>query len=237
VRAPNAGPYTLSGTNSWIVGRDPAYVIDPGPADESHLDALLSELEARGGAGAILLTHDHRDHAEAVPVLRERTGAPLAAARGDAAIALADGVRIGPLRAIPTPGHAADHFAFIAGSVCFTGDLVLGRGSVFVAAEPGALRAYLASLERLRALELELIAPGHGPLVTDPAAKLDAYIAHRLERERQLLEALAEGIRDRDELLDRVWAMTPAELRPAAAATLDAHLGKLAEEGRLPADG
>jgi glyoxylase-like metal-dependent hydrolase (beta-lactamase superfamily II) len=234
VRAPNAGPYTLSGTNSWIVGRDPAYLIDPGPAVEAHLDALLAELAERGGAAAVLLTHDHRDHAEAVPLLCKRTGAPLAAARDDAAIPLTDGLEIGPLTAIATPGHAADHFSFLAGAVCFSGDLVLGSGSVFVAAEPGALRAYLASLERLRALDLELIAPGHGPLVTDPAAKLDSYIAHRLERERQLLAALADGLREREELLDRVWAMTPPELRPAALATLDAHLAKLAEEGRLP---
>ncbi|MGH2852333.1 MAG: MBL fold metallo-hydrolase [Solirubrobacteraceae bacterium] len=234
VAAPNAGPYTLSGTNSWIVGRDPAHLIDPGPAIDSHLDALFAELSTRGGAGAILLTHDHRDHAEAAALACERSGAPLAAARKDATIRLEDGMRVGPLTALATPGHAADHFSFIAGRVCFSGDLVLGSGSVFVAAEPGALRAYLASLERLRALDLELIAPGHGPLVTDPAAKLDAYIAHRLDRERMLLAALADGLRDRDELLDRVWATTPPELRPAAAATLDAHLAKLAEEGRLP---
>jgi len=234
VRAPNPGPYTLSGTNSWIVGRDPAYLIDPGPAIDSHLDAIFAELSDRGGAAAILLTHDHRDHAEAASLAGERSGAPLAAAHEGATIRLEDGMSVGPLTAIATPGHAADHFSFIAGRVGFSGDLVLGSGSVFVAAEPGALRAYLASLERLRAIDLDLIAPGHGPLVTDPAAKLDEYRAHRLERERRLLEALADGLRDHDELLDRVWSEVPRALRPAAAATLAAHLDKLAAEGRLP---
>lgn len=210
-------------------------MIDPGPALAAHRAALAAEVEARGGAAAILLTHDHRDHGEGADALAQQTGAPLAAARSGAEIALIDGLEVGPLRALATPGHAADHFAFLAGGVCFSGDLVLGVGSVFVAPEPGALAAYLASLGRLRSLDLELIAPGHGPLVTDPAARLDEQRAHRLDRERRLVQALADGLRERDELLDRVWPEVPAELRPAAAATLDAHLDKLAGEGRLPA--
>jgi glyoxylase-like metal-dependent hydrolase (beta-lactamase superfamily II) len=236
VRAPNPGPYTLSGTNSWIVGRDPAYLIDPGPADSGHVDAVCAELEARGGAGAILVTHDHADHSAAAGLVQARTGAPLAAMRAGADIELADGATVGPLRALATPGHATDHAVFIRGGVCFSGDLVLGEGSVFVAPDPGALAAYLASLRRLRGLELDLIAPGHGALVSDPAAKLDEYLERRLERERQLLAALADGLRDRQALLDRVWPEVPAALRPAAAATLEAHLGKLADDGLLPDD-
>jgi len=234
VRATNHGPYTLSGTNSWIVGRNPAYVIDPGPADATHAAAVCDELERRGGAAAILLTHDHSDHSGAVGLVRARTGAPLAAMRAGADIELVDGVRVGPLETIATPGHADDHAAFLHDGVCFTGDLVLGEGSVFVAPGRGLLAAYLASLQRLRELPLELIAPGHGPLVTDPTAKLDEYLARRLERERQLVAALADGVRDRGELLERLWPELPDELRPAAAATLDAHLGKLADEGQLP---
>jgi glyoxylase-like metal-dependent hydrolase (beta-lactamase superfamily II) len=234
VRAPNPGPYTLGGTNSWIVARDPAYVIDPGPPIAAHIDALLAEVEARGGLGAILVTHDHHDHSGGVAMLVERTGAPLAAMRPDAQIPLVDGVVVGPLTALATPGHAADHAAFLTGRVCFTGDAVLGEGSVFIAADPGALTGYLAALRRLRDLDLEFLAPGHGPLITDPRAKLDEYLAHRLERERRVIEALADGLRDRDELLDRVWPQLPAELRPLAASTLAAHLAKLAEEGRLP---
>jgi glyoxylase-like metal-dependent hydrolase (beta-lactamase superfamily II) len=236
VRAPNAGPYTLSGTNSWIVGREPAYLIDPGPAIAAHVDALLAEAARRGGLAAILLTHEHHDHSGAVAAVRERSGAPLAAAGAGADVELADGAAVGPFTAVATPGHARRHLAFLAAGVCFSGDAVLGEGSVFIAPDPGAMAGYLAALRRLRDLELELIAPGHGPLVTDPNAKLDEYITHRLERERQLLEALADGLRDRDELLDRVWPHVTPALRPIAHATLAAHLGKLADEGRLPAD-
>lgn len=99
---------------------------------------------------------------------------------------------------------------------------------------PGAMAAYMASLARLQALELEVIAPGHGPLVTDPALKLREYVAHRVERERQVLAALDEGLRDREELLDRIWPLVPAALRAGAAATLAATLDKLDAEGRLP---
>ena len=120
------------------------------------------------------------------------------------------------------------------GAVCFTGDAVLAESSVFVAPDPGALRGYLAALRRLRAMDLALLCTGHGPPVTDPAALLDRYLAHRADRERRLLAALADGLRTTDELLDRVWDDAPASLRLAATATLAAHLGKLEEEGRLP---
>ncbi len=235
IRAENPGPFSLTGTNSWIVGRAPAWVIDPGPALPAHLDALQAELERRGGLGGIALTHDHADHAEAVPALRERLGAaPVAAARADVELPLRDGDRAGPLEALATPGHAPDHLAFVLGEIAFSGDAVLGTGSVFVAPDPGALAGYLAGLQRLRARKLVLICPGHGPLVEDPAAKLDEYVAHRLERERLVLDALARGLRSADELLDAAWADAPAALRPAAMVTLAAHLDKLADEGRLP---
>jgi glyoxylase-like metal-dependent hydrolase (beta-lactamase superfamily II) len=149
-------------------------------------------------------------------------------------VTLAEGDVFGPLRVVATPGHAIDHLAFVFGDVCFTGDAVLAESSVFVAPDPGALRGYLAALERLRALDLALLCTGHGPPVTDPAALLDRYLAHRRERETRLVAALEDGLRGADELLDRVWADAPASLRLAAMATLAAHLGKLAEEGRLP---
>jgi len=147
-------------------------------------------------------------------------------------VALADGEAFGPLRAIAVPGHADDHLVFVAGGACFTGDAVLGHGSVFVT---GRLGAYLDALERLRAMDLEVICPGHGPPVWDPAGKLGEYLDHRREREEKLLAALGAGLRDRDQLLDAAWADAPPALRPAAAQTLDAHLEKLREEGRLPA--
>ncbi len=234
VRADNPGSLTLSGTNSWVVGRDPAYVVDPGPALPGHIARLVEAVRARGGLGGIALTHDHGDHAEAVPALRERLPAPVAAARGAVDVALSDGDRFGPLRAIATPGHATDHLAFVHGRAGFTGDAVLGEGSVFIAPEPGALAGYLAALERLRALDLAVLCPGHGPPVWDAAAKLSEYVAHRLDRERRLVEALAAGRRSVGELLDAAWDDVPAPMRPVAAITLAAHLDKLEEEGRLP---
>jgi glyoxylase-like metal-dependent hydrolase (beta-lactamase superfamily II) len=236
VRAANPGPYTLSGTNTWVVGRDPCWVVDPGPALSEHLDAILAEGARRGGIGGIALTHDHGDHAEAVAPLRDRAGGvPVAAVRhADADVALRDGAAFGPFTVVATPGHAADHVAFVAGAVCCTGDAVLGEGSVFVAPGRGSLSGYLDALRRLRALDLALLCPGHGPPVTDPAARLDGYVAHRLERERRLVAALDEGLRTVDELLDRVWDDAPAALRLAATVTLAAHLDKLAEEDRLP---
>jgi glyoxylase-like metal-dependent hydrolase (beta-lactamase superfamily II) len=236
VRAENPGPFTLTGTNSWIIGRDPAWLVDPGPALAGHVEALAAEIAGRGGLGGIALTHDHSDHAEAVHAIRERfAGATLAAARGDVDVRLEEGSRAGPLEAVRTPGHAPDHLAFVSGGLAFTGDAVLGEGSVFVFPYPGALAAYLEGLERLRGRELELLLPGHGPPVHDPASKLGEYVSHRLERERRLLAALDEGKRSVDELLDDVWDDAPAALRPAATWTLAAHLDKLEAEGRLPA--
>jgi glyoxylase-like metal-dependent hydrolase (beta-lactamase superfamily II) len=217
------------------VGREPAWLIDPGPALEPHVSALLAELERRGGLGGIALTHDHADHSEAVPAIRaSHAGAHLAAARGEVDVRLADGSRFGPLEVVATPGHAPDHLAFVAGEAAFTGDAVLGEGSVFIWPDPGALASYLDGLAKLRRRELSVLCPGHGPVVGDPAAKLDEYVAHRLERERRLLAALERGKRTVDELLDEAWDDAPVALRPAAAVTLAAHLDKLAEEGRLP---
>jgi glyoxylase-like metal-dependent hydrolase (beta-lactamase superfamily II) len=235
VRADNPGPFTLSGTNTWVVGRDGAWVIDPGPALPAHVEAVAAEVERRGGLAGIALTHDHHDHAEGVPALRERFGgAPVAAMRGDATIRVADGDRVGPFDALATPGHAPDHLTYVLGDVAFSGDAVLGEGSVFVAPDPGALAGYLAGLERLRARKLALICPGHGPLVADPDAKIAEYLTHRLAREQALLDALAAGARSIDDLLDRAWADAPAILRPAATVTLAAHLDKLADEDLLP---
>jgi glyoxylase-like metal-dependent hydrolase (beta-lactamase superfamily II) len=235
IRAANPGPFTLTGTNSWIVGRDPAWLIDPGPRLEEHVRALLDELEARGGLGGIALTHDHHDHTEALPAIRERfPQAPVAGVRGAVDVPLEDGYRFGPFETFRTPGHAPDHVSFLVGELGFAGDAVLGTGSVFIAPDPGALAAYLSALQRLRARALAFLCPGHGPIVRDVEAKLDEYIQHRLERERRLLAALDRGLRTPDELLAEVWDDVSPFLRPAAGVTLAAHLGKLEDEGRLP---
>ena len=236
MRAPNPGPFTLSGTNSWLVGAGPCWIVDPGPAIEAHVEALADEAVRRGGAAGIALTHEHADHAAAAGPLRELLGdMPVAAARppaaaGAAGVVLADGDAFGPLRAISVPGHSDDHVVFVAGRACFTGDAVLGEGSVFVTSR---LAAYLAALERLRALDFAVLCPGHGPPVWDARAKLTEYLDHRRDRERRLLAALDAGLRSEDELLDAAWPDAPPALRGAAAVTLGAHLEKLREEGRF----
>jgi glyoxylase-like metal-dependent hydrolase (beta-lactamase superfamily II) len=237
VHADNPGPFTLTGTNTWIVGRDPCWIVDPGPDLQEHVEHVLDEAARRGGAAGIALTHDHGDHAGAAAAVRAGAGGvPVGAARWEGAdVVLRDGDTFGPLEVVATPGHATDHLGFVAGKVCFTGDAVLAQSSVFVAPDPGALRGYLAALERLRAMGLELLCTGHGPPVEDPAALLDRYLAHRADRERRLLAALDDGLRGADDLLDRAWSDAPPSLRLAATATLMAHLDKLDEEGRLPA--
>jgi len=234
LRAENPGPFTLSGTNTWIVGDHPAFVIDPGPALEQHLERMLDAIDRRGGLGGIALTHDHTDHAEAVQALRERRPAPLAAARGGADVVLREGTRFGPLRAVATPGHSPDHFAWATERACFTGDAVLGEGSVFVDAYPGSLAGYMHGLARLATLEVDVLCPGHGPPIWEPENKVEEYIAHRYDREHKVILALGIGKRSIADLLDYVWSDVPSELRPVAIVTLAAHLDKLDEEGLLP---
>src|SRR5271166_655339 len=235
VRAENRGPLTLGGTNTWVVGRSPAWVVDPGPVLDPHLERVASAVEERGGLGGIVLTHDHHDHSEAVGELRERHPAPLAAGRGAVDVQLAEGARFGPFEAVATPGHAADHFALIGAGACFTGDAVLGCGSVFISPHKGAMAGYLRALTRLSLREdFDVLCPGHGPPVWDAHARLEEYVAHRIDRENHLLMALAEGRRSVRDLLDTVWAEVPEQLRPAATATLAAHLDKLEEEQVLP---
>lgn len=223
--APNPGPMTLEGTNTYLFGSDPCFVIDPGPDDAGHLEAVRAAGEARGGIAAVLLTHSHGDHSDGAGRL------------GVEVIAPADGSEHGGLRALATPGHAADHAVLLSeDGVCFSGDLVLGEGSTFVPPDGGSLAAYMSSLEAVRAEAPALICPGHGPWVTEPAEKLSEYIEHRRMREDGLLAALERGERSRTALLAEVWHDVPANLRPAAAVVMEAHLAKLGTEGRLPPD-
>jgi glyoxylase-like metal-dependent hydrolase (beta-lactamase superfamily II) len=235
VRAGNPGPLTLSGTNTWLAGADPCWVIDPGPLLEEHVAAVLEAGQVRGGIAGIVLTHDHGDHADAaVELARRAGGVPIAAARHADAPGLRDGDAVGPLRALAVPGHAPDHFCFAFGGACFTGDAVLGQGSVFIAPDPGSLRGYLAGLERLREEGFAVLLPGHGAPVTDVDGRLAGYVAHRLDRERRLVAALDAGARSVEALLDAAWDDVPQQLRLPATVTLVAHLDKLQEEGRLP---
>jgi glyoxylase-like metal-dependent hydrolase (beta-lactamase superfamily II) len=235
LRAPNPSPLTLSGTNTWVVGRRPAWVVDPGPLLDAHLQRLMSAIEARGGLGGVVLTHSHHDHTEAVETLLEVHPAPLAAARGKVDVKLEEDIRFGPFQAVFTPGHAPDHYALVADGACFTGDAVLGNGSVMITPHPGAMSGYLLALTRLRLREdFNVLCPGHGELVWNAREKLEEYIAHRIDRENRLILALNAGLRSVPDLLDAVWPEVPEELRGAATATLAAHLDKLDDEQILP---
>ncbi len=216
---------TLEGTNTYLVGPGPdaggpVYVIDPGPEDATHIEAITAAGEERGEIAGVLLTHSHGDHAAGAPLL----GAPV--------LDVSDAGRAG-LSAIPTPGHAADHVCYLRDDVCFSGDLVLGEGYTIVPPDGGSLISYLGSLRKLQELELTLLCPGHGPWITDPAAKLAEYVDHRMDREHKLVAALDRGERSRARLLDEAWDDVPPMLRPAAALVMQAHLEKLASEGRL----
>jgi glyoxylase-like metal-dependent hydrolase (beta-lactamase superfamily II) len=223
--APNPGPMTLAGTNTYLYGAGPCVVIDPGPDIEGHLEAVRAAADERGGIGIVLLTHGHGDHADGAGRLGVEVVLP------------ADGDEHAGLRAVATPGHAPDHVCLMtADGACFSGDLVLGEGSTFVPPDGGSLAAYMDSLRRIQAEEVELICPGHGPWIEDPAAKLAEYVEHREMRERRLLAALERGERSRDALLAEVWDDVPAEVREAAAMVMQAHLDKLVAEGRFSAD-
>lgn len=245
VLAPNPSLMTLEGTNTYVVAAPEArgaVVIDPGPRDEEHAVRV-----ARATAGRqvelVLLTHTHVDHAEGARKFAEEVGAPLAAlapgwaSPGAPALVAgeelaAGGVRLEPL---PTPGHSADHCCFWleAEHAMFTGDLVLGRGSTVVEWPDGDMASYLDSLEAVRRFAPARLYPGHGPMVTEPAEKLREYVEHRLERESQVLAALAAGDRTPAEIVGRVYADVDPVLHPAAELSVRAHLVKLVREGRV----
>jgi glyoxylase-like metal-dependent hydrolase (beta-lactamase superfamily II) len=232
--AHNPGPMTLEGTNTYVVGRGPAVVIDPGPDEEAHIEAIRRAAEARGGLGTVLLTHGHGDHSDGVESLGVEPTRP------------SDGEWVAGMQAIATPGHANDHLCFLLpeGPVrggpyaCFTGDLILGEGSTIVCPREmgGSLRDYMDSLRRLEGMDLTVLYPGHGPEVHDPQAKIAEYIAHRQKREDRLVAAIERGERSRAAFLDEVWDDVPEELRGPAAIAMQAHLEKLDDEGRLPPD-
>ncbi len=216
---------TLEGTNTYVYGADPCFVIDPGSDDPGHLEAIRSAAAERGGIGAVLITHSHADHLTGADLL----DAPVLQPEG--------GETQGSLRVLATPGHAADHVTFVSPEgVAFCGDLVLGLGSTIVPPGGNSLAAFLDSLGLLAAEDLSLMAPGHGPWITDPAAKLAEYVEHRMMRERRLLDALGAGERSRAALLATAWDDVPPELLPMAAMAMEAHLEKLEAEARLPRD-
>lgn len=249
--APNPGPKTLSGTHTYIVGTDPAYIIDPGPEIGVYQHALATYFRAnspRLRAAAILLSHGHPDHAPGALTLSGLLGVPVyGSGLMSREQALASGVRRPyrrnetfrlsdtVMRVLPTPGHSADQVAFWLpdARILFSGDTVLGQGSTLVAPPEGDMQAYMQSLEHLRALEPRIILPGHGPPITSPDSKLVEYLAHRRERERQLIEALRSGPLTASELVATVYGDTEQSLHDLAQGSVLAQLEKLIRESRV----
>jgi glyoxylase-like metal-dependent hydrolase (beta-lactamase superfamily II) len=241
VLAPNPGPFTLEGTNTWVVGSDASLVIDPGPEDQNHLDAVL---QAAGRVAAVLLTHRHLDHASGAGALARVTGAPVyAASPGEDAQAATDGDRIERagvrLEVVAAPGHSPDHLVFFepATRALFTGDAILGRGTSVIDPPEGDLTDYLRSLERMRGLTPRVIFPGHGPVVERAMEKIEEYVDHRRQREEEVLRGLLRNPRTPQDLVPEIYAGYAKELYPAASRSVLAHLLKLEREGRVVRSG
>jgi glyoxylase-like metal-dependent hydrolase (beta-lactamase superfamily II) len=234
VVAPNPGPYTGPGTNTWIVDAGPVVaVIDPGPDDDRHLGALNKRLAQRT-VGVVLVTHSHPDH---LPLADRFATMHRATVRRFPDIQDGDIVRVGNLNitALHTPGHSADHLAFwlAQDGAAFTGDLILGQGSSMVTYPEGDVAAYLRSLERLAALQPRILFPGHWDPVPDAMAKIEEYRKHRLEREAQVLAEVQRGGGTAVELTRRVYGRLDEELMAAAEMTMRAHLKKLVDDGAV----
>ncbi|MEX0874898.1 MAG: MBL fold metallo-hydrolase [Actinomycetota bacterium] len=243
VRSPNPGLMTGGGTNTYIVGRGSVAIIDPAVPDPVYIERVAREAGNHGRAGMVLITHNHIDHIGGVVPLVEQMPMEVAAfgAFGDPPFVtrkLSDGetIEIGGarLRALHTPGHASNHLCFFLESeqAVFAGDVVAGFGTVVISPPDGNLRDYMATLERLRQLTPKRIYPGHGPVIEDGTAKLDEYIAHRRDRERQVVEAMRAGLTDIPAMVKRIYAEVPKVLHPMAERSVLAHLEMLEADGK-----
>jgi glyoxylase-like metal-dependent hydrolase (beta-lactamase superfamily II) len=236
ITAPNPGPFTLDGTRTYLI--DDGIVIDPGPAIESHIDAIAA---AMPGLRTILITHRHADHAPAALPLKRRTGARIVAPRGvleETDLIVDDGDVVDGLRVIATPGHTNEHVCYLTpDGDLFTGDTILGSGTTTIFPPDGHMGDYLRSLRRLRELAPRRIHPAHGPTRDDAVALIDEYIAHRLDRERQVLDAIAAGVRTPAEMRARIYPDLDPRLHGAAEIQIQAHMIKIDEDRSQRGDG
>jgi len=257
VLAPNPGPFTFKGTGVYIVGTDEVAVIDPGPVIPAHIEALKRAIDGRK-VSHILVTHTHSDHSPAAAPLKEWSGAKTYAF-GPHGSGLEDGVKMEEggdrdfepdirvkdgdiiagkgftVECVYTPGHTSNHmcFALKEEQALFSGDHVMGWSTTVVTPPDGDMAQYMASLRKLRARNDRILYPTHGAPVRDPAPFLDAYIAHRLEREAQILAAIRDGLSTIPEMVERMYADVDRRLHPAASRSVLAHLIQLEDEGRV----
>jgi len=229
ITAPNPGPFTLDGTRTYLI--DNTAVLDPGPAIGSHVDAIAAAMpELR----TIFITHRHPDHAPAAVPLKQRTGARIVAPHGvldETDRIVEDGDVVEGLEVIATPGHTQEHVCYLTSDGdLFTGDTILGSGTTTIFPPDGHMGDYIRSLRRLRERQPRRIFPAHGPTRDDAVALIDEYIAHRLERERQVLEAIAAGARSIAEMRANIYPDLDPRLHGAAEIQLRAHLIKIEEE-------
>jgi glyoxylase-like metal-dependent hydrolase (beta-lactamase superfamily II) len=245
VLAPNPGPMTLDGTNTWVLsapGARRAVVVDPGPADRGHLGAVVRAAQERDATVAlVLLTHGHLDHSESARGFAAQLAVPVRALDpaqrlGEEGLAGGDVVELDGLavEVVATPGHSGDSLSFVLpdSGALLTGDTVLGRGTTVVAHPDGRLADYLDSLRRLEELALTRglshLLPGHGPALPDPAGVVRAYLRHRAERLEQVRTAVAAGARTAREVVERVYSDVPRDVWPAAELSVRAQLDYLA---------
>ncbi|MFP4520151.1 MAG: MBL fold metallo-hydrolase [Oceanicaulis sp.] len=262
VVAPNPGPFTFTGTGVFIVGNKTVAVIDPGPADPAHEAALDAALEGET-VSHVLVTHHHLDHSPLAHRLARKHGArvhgmspaPAKPAGGEVRmeagddagfrpdVEIRDGDRVdGPgwtLQALHTPGHTSNHvcYALKEENTLFSGDHVMGWSTSVVSPPDGSMGDYIAQLERIRALDFDLIRPTHGPEITETRTFLDAYIEHRRARERQILAELEAGRTKIRDMVASMYADVDKRLHPAAAHSVLAHMIHLVEQGRVVASG
>jgi glyoxylase-like metal-dependent hydrolase (beta-lactamase superfamily II) len=258
--APNPSHFTFTGTQTYVVGMGEVAVIDPGPDDPDHVEALIRALSGER-VSAILVTHTHRDHSPASRPLAAATGAPIIGCaplaiaddgpRADAAfdfdyapdLVLADGGRVAgddwTLAAVATPGHTSNHlcFAFPERSALFTGDHIMGWSTTIVSPPDGDMAAYMASLERLLERDDDIYFPTHGPAIETPREHVKALIAHRRGREAQIVGQLAAGEGRIPAMVRALYTDIDPALHPAAARSVLAHLIDLRERGRVRQEG
>lgn len=262
VVADNPGPFTYKGTGVYIIGQGEVALIDPGPDTPAHLDVLMRAIDGER-LTHIFVTHSHQDHSPAAHPLAARTGAkvcasaiPIKPSKCDAVrleagddlrfrpdIAVQDGDRFsGPgwtLEAIATPGHTAHHMAYalIEENALFPGDHIMGWSTTIIGPPDGDMSAYLASLEKVRARDFTTLWPTHGPPIREARPFIDAYLAHRLEREAQVLVQLHKGRRLIKDMVAEMYAEVDKRLHPAACHSVLAHIIRLIELGRVRCDG